>query len=42
VDSGESLLSGSGLGSESVFGLSSFSLDYALKKKNIVACYFHF
>jgi hypothetical protein len=33
VDSSESLLSSSGLGSVSVFGLSSLSLDYALKKK---------
>jgi hypothetical protein len=33
VDSSESLLSSSGLGSVSIFGLSSLSLDYALKKK---------
>jgi hypothetical protein len=42
MDSSESLLSSSGLGSVSIFGLSSLSLDYALKKKNIIACYFHF
>jgi hypothetical protein len=32
MDYGESLLSGSGLGYVSVFALSSFSLDYDLKK----------
>jgi hypothetical protein len=43
MDSSESMLLGSGLGYVLVFGLSSLTFDYALKKEtNIVACYFHF
>jgi hypothetical protein len=43
VDASESLPSSSGLGSMSVFGLPSLSLDYTLKKekKNII-CLFIF
>jgi hypothetical protein len=43
MDSSESLLSSSGLGSVSVLGLSFLSLDYALKNEKIsLSCYFVF
>ena len=43
VDSSESLLSSSGLGSILVLGLSFLSLDCALKNEKIsFTCYFHF
>jgi hypothetical protein len=42
MDFGEFLVSGNGLGYNSVFGLSYFSLDYAFKNKNTVSCYFDF